>query len=187
MEEYHNPGRGMQEKYSVVPKGITTNIHKRTNEKTVKKTFSWGFLSRPWALSLCIVSGKSSESSGWNSDRLWKCRDAPSAPYQCRHQQQSHEEHQQLWAWLKMYTLFGESGTACAQTLGSGPSLFLDGPEPRVCARAVPLSSKSVYQRNSWEISSCVALWPLNSENLLCISTNFAWSWEICCSTFQEN
>ena len=26
--------------------------------------------------------------------------------------------------------------SARAQTLGTGPSLFLDGPEPRVCARA---------------------------------------------------
>ena len=45
---------------------------------------------------------------------------------------------------VHVYTLFDESGTARAQTLGTGPSLFIDGPELRVCTRAVPLSSKCV-------------------------------------------
>ena len=55
------------------------------------------------------------------------------------------------------YTHFDESGTDRAQTFGSGPSLFIDGPEPRVCARSVPLSSKRVYQLGTSSLDLSVA------------------------------
>ena len=42
MEEYHTPGQGMEEN-SVIRKGVSTNIHKQTKEKTELKTFAWEF------------------------------------------------------------------------------------------------------------------------------------------------